>query len=98
MRYLVLSYVTNPTTINAITEIPAKTPSPIGRTESFLPGNSNAGSAVGETCSTAVPLASVVVVLGGSELVVEGAVVSAAAEVVAAAVELDSVAVTVCEA
>lgn len=36
--YFVLSYVTNPTTINAITEIPANTPRPIGRTESFLPG------------------------------------------------------------
>jgi hypothetical protein len=36
--YLVLSYVTNPTTINAITEIPANTPRPMGRTLSFFPG------------------------------------------------------------
>lgn len=38
LRYFVRSYVTSPTTINAITEIPAKTPSPIGRTDSFFPG------------------------------------------------------------
>lgn len=42
MRYLVRSYVTNPTTINAITEIPAKTPSPIGRTDNVFPGSWNA--------------------------------------------------------
>jgi len=30
--------VTKPTTINAITEIPAKIPRPIGRTEIFFPG------------------------------------------------------------
>lgn len=60
-----------------MTEIPAKTPSPIGRTESFLPGSSNA-AVVGETCSTAVPLASVVVELASGEVVAFGA-----AEVVA---------------
>jgi len=38
LRYFVRSYVTRPTTIRAITEIPAKTPRPIGRTESFFPG------------------------------------------------------------
>lgn len=37
-RYLVLSYVTRPTTINAITETPANTPNPIGSTSSFRPG------------------------------------------------------------
>jgi len=31
--------VTNPTTIKAMTEIPAKTPRPIGRTDNFFPGN-----------------------------------------------------------
>lgn len=41
-----------------MTEIPANTPSPMGKTESFLPGISNA-AAVSEACSTAVPLASV---------------------------------------
>jgi hypothetical protein len=30
--------VTKPTTIRAITEIPAKIPRPIGRTEIFFPG------------------------------------------------------------
>jgi hypothetical protein len=30
--------VTNPTTINAITDIPAKMPRPIGSTEIFFPG------------------------------------------------------------
>lgn len=39
---MVRSYVTNPTTIKAITEIPAKTPRPMGRTDNFFPGNSNA--------------------------------------------------------
>jgi len=46
LRYLVLSYVTSPTTINAITEIPAKTPRPIGSTDSFLPGRVKAAVAV----------------------------------------------------
>jgi len=39
LRYLVLSYVTRPTTIRAITEIPANTPRPIGSTESCWPGS-----------------------------------------------------------
>lgn len=34
--------MTRPTTIKAITEIPAKTARPIGRTESFWPGSTNA--------------------------------------------------------
>jgi len=38
LRYFVRSYVTRPTTISAITEIPAKTPKPIGNTWSFWPG------------------------------------------------------------
>lgn len=38
LRYFVRSYVTRPTTMRAITEIPANTPRPIGRTESFFPG------------------------------------------------------------
>lgn len=38
MRYFVRSYVTKPTTINAITDIPAKIPRPIGSTEIFFPG------------------------------------------------------------
>ncbi len=38
LRYFVRSYVTKPTTINAITKMPAKIPRPIGRTEIFFPG------------------------------------------------------------
>jgi len=37
-RYLVRSYVTRPTTMSAITVIPAKTPKPIGKTCSDRPG------------------------------------------------------------
>jgi hypothetical protein len=44
--------VTRPTTIKAITDMPAKTPRPIGRTESFLPGSWNA-SVDSEGCSAA---------------------------------------------
>lgn len=66
--------------------MPANTPSPIGRTESFLPGNSNSAAAVGETCSTAVPLGSDVVVLAGGETVAFSA--DSEAEVGLASVEL----------
>jgi len=45
-RYFVLSYVTRPTTINAITDIPAKTPNPMGSTASVFPGTANAAVAV----------------------------------------------------
>lgn len=38
LRYFVRSYVTRATTINAMTEIPANTPNPIGNTCSFFPG------------------------------------------------------------
>jgi len=46
LRYFVRSYVTKPTTINAITDIPAKMPRPIGSTEIFLPGIEKADCAV----------------------------------------------------
>lgn len=39
LRYFVRSYVTRPTTIRAITETPANTPRPIGRTDNFFPGS-----------------------------------------------------------
>ena len=45
LRYFVRSYVTKPTTINAITDIPAKIPRPIGSTEIFFPGIWKADSA-----------------------------------------------------
>ena len=38
LRYFVRSYVTKPTTINAMTDIPANIPRPIGSTEIFFPG------------------------------------------------------------
>jgi len=41
---LVRSYVTRPTTIRAITEMPANTPRPIGSTDSFFPGSVNAAA------------------------------------------------------
>lgn len=37
-RYFVRSYVTHPTTARAMTDTPANTPNPMGRTESVLPG------------------------------------------------------------
>lgn len=58
LRYLVLSYVTRPTTISAMTEMPANTPNPIGRTEIFLPGNSKgAVDAEGAESAADVPAA-----------------------------------------
>lgn len=41
------SYVTSPTTMRAITDIPAKTPRPIGSTDSFLPGTVKAAAPAG---------------------------------------------------
>jgi hypothetical protein len=38
LRYFVRSYVTKPTTINAMTDMPANIPRPIGSTEIFFPG------------------------------------------------------------
>lgn len=46
LRYFVRSYVTKPTTINAITDMPAKIPSPIGSTEIFFPGIWKAAAAL----------------------------------------------------
>jgi len=43
----VRSYVTSPTTMRAITDIPAKTPRPIGSTDSFLPGTVKAAAPAG---------------------------------------------------
>lgn len=51
LRYLVRSYVTRPTTMRAITEIPAKTPSPMGRTEIDFPGTENALVGVFDDCA-----------------------------------------------
>lgn len=64
----------------------------MGRTESFFPGNSNS-AAVGETCSTAVPLGSVVVVLEGGETVAFAAVSEAEVDVASAGLDGEDVAV-----
>lgn len=46
LRYLVRSYVTKPTTMRAITDIPANTPRPIGNTDNLVPGNWKAAALV----------------------------------------------------
>lgn len=46
LRYFVRSYVTKPTTINAMTDMPAKIPRPIGSTEIFFPGIWKAAAAL----------------------------------------------------
>jgi len=59
LRYLVRSYVTRPTTMSAITEIPAKTPRPMGSTSNFLPGTETPEvEVVGALSLARVPLAS----------------------------------------
>lgn len=45
--------MTRPTTIRAITEIPANTPKPIGRTESFVPGSWNDAAGLDDAVSAA---------------------------------------------
>lgn len=86
LRYLVRSYVTNPTTIKAMTEIPANTPRPMGRTESFFPGRVKAAPAAdADACSaaateTAVPVAEELAdvagaFVGGVALVTAGATI-----------------------
>lgn len=62
LRYLVRSYVTKPTTTRAITEIPANTPSPIGKTSTCCPGTLAAPTGVGDSdtsAPSAVPLGDV---------------------------------------
>ena len=53
LRYLVRSYVTRPTTMSAMTEIPANTPRPMGRTESWVPGSWNLAAALDDAESAA---------------------------------------------
>lgn len=79
-RYFVLSYVTKPTTISAMTEIPANTPKPIGSTEIFLPGiTKGAADAEGAESAADVPFAaaapetSVLVAAGGAVVGAEDA-------------------------
>lgn len=69
LRYFVRSYVTNPTTIKAITDMPAKTPRPMGRTESVLPGNWNAADAEAVESGAEVPALCALVLVGVVALV-----------------------------
>lgn len=83
---MVRSYVTNPTTIKAMTEIPAKTPRPIGRTDNFFPGSSNAPV---DAAAEVPPLAPELVAAGGADdgvVVVVGLVVEDDVVVVGAGV------------
>lgn len=57
LRYLVLSYVTNATTISAITVIPANIPNPIGSTGIVWPGKTKLFLADGDAAASLVPLA-----------------------------------------
>jgi hypothetical protein len=76
LRYFVRSYVTKPTTINAMTDIPAKIPRPIGSTEIFFPGIWKAAWAVPEgeeealsaAVTAGVPLLAVEIVVAGVEV------------------------------
>jgi len=75
LRYFVRSYVTKPTTIKAMTEIPANTPNPMGKTWIFCPGTEKAdadddawfsAAAVPPCGAFAAAAASVVVAAGGA--------------------------------
>jgi hypothetical protein len=72
LRYFVLSYVTKPTTIKAITTMPANTPSPMGRTDKFLPGIWNLVVGEEEEASEALGVAVPVPVAGDGAMLVEG--------------------------
>jgi len=58
---LVRSYVTSPTTIKAITEIPANTPNPIGKTWIFCPGTAKAWEEAACSAAAVTPLPAAVV-------------------------------------
>lgn len=75
LRYFVRSYVTKPTTINAITDIPAKMPRPIGSTEIFFPGIWKAAAALVDGVAVVLSAAAAPLLLGEG-LAVGGAVVA----------------------
>jgi len=90
LRYFVLSYVTKPTTIKAITTMPANTPRPMGRTDKFLPGIWNlvvgeeeeASEAFGVAVEVPVPVAG-----DGVTFVADGVALELDAELLGVAVE-----------
>ena len=73
LRYFVRSYVTKPTTINAITDMPAKIPRPIGSTEIFFPGIWKAAAALEEAVELVLSAAADMLLL--AEGLVDGGVV-----------------------
>jgi hypothetical protein len=73
LRYFVRSYVTKPTTINAITDMPAKIPRPIGSTEIFFPGIWKAAAALEDAVAVVLSAAADMPLL--AEGLVEGGVV-----------------------
>jgi hypothetical protein len=83
LRYFVRSYVTNPTTINAITDMPAKIPRPIGSTEIFFPGIWKAAAALEDGLVVVLSAAAGVLLLAETlaelddRVVVDGALVAA---------------------
>ena len=83
LRYFVRSYVTNPTTINAITDMPAKIPRPIGSTEIFFPGIWKAAAALEDGLVVVLSAAAGVLLLAEAlaelddRVVVDGALVAA---------------------
>ncbi len=83
LRYFVRSYVTKPTTINAITDMPAKIPRPIGSTEIFFPGIWKAAAAVEDAVAVVLSAAAAVLLPLLDEGLVEGVVVGGGVLVVA---------------
>jgi len=71
--------------MRAITDIPAKTPRPIGRTDNFLPGRVNAACEV--TAPAAVEPAEAPEVVADAEIVTDESDVDVAADVPVLAAE-----------
>lgn len=86
LRYLVLSYVTKPTTMSAMTEIPANTPRPMGSTDMFLPGRVKADVCVSDDSAAAADPAAAA---DAEAAVSDSAAAVVAAKVVPAALVVD---------
>ena len=75
LRYFVRSYVTKPTTINAITDMPANIPRPIGSTEIFFPGIWKAAAALEDEVAVVLSAAAAMSLLLEGLTEVDGGVV-----------------------
>lgn len=75
LRYFVRSYVTKPTTINAITDMPANIPRPIGSTEIFFPGIWKAAAALEDGVAVVLSAAAAMLLLLEGLAEVDGGVV-----------------------